>query len=157
MQQTLIAYKAQHTEKNFDDLLRLLRDALYSAQGEELAQFIRVQYPFAMIDEFQDTDAQQYHIFSKIYLHQQTTENGFIMIGDPKQAIYKFRGADIFTYFQAAEQADARFTLGTNWRSEQRLVNAVNSLFQFEQGLPFYIRKFNFCLSQLAKISQHSG
>lgn len=144
VQQTLIAYKAQHTEKNFDDLLRLLRDALYSAQGEELAQFIRVQYPFAMIDEFQDTDAQQYHIFSKIYLHQQTTENGFIMIGDPKQAIYKFRGADIFTYFQAAEQADARFTLGTNWRSEQRLVNAVNSLFQFEQGLPFLYPQIQF-------------
>ncbi|MGC6408735.1 exodeoxyribonuclease V subunit beta [Bisgaard Taxon 45] len=144
VQQALIEYKAQHTEKNFDDLLRLLREALYSAQGEELAQFIRVQYPFAMIDEFQDTDAQQYQIFAKIYLHQDATETGFIMIGDPKQAIYKFRGADIFTYFQAAEQADARFTLGTNWRSAQRLVKAINGLFQFEQGVPFLYPQIQF-------------
>ncbi|WP_424407814.1 exodeoxyribonuclease V subunit beta [Pasteurella sp. PK-2025] len=144
VQQLLIQYKLDHPEKNFDDLLRLLKEALYADQGEELAQFIRLQYPFAMIDEFQDTDAQQYQIFSKIYVEQTATPTGFIMIGDPKQAIYKFRGADIFTYFQAAEQAQARFTLGTNWRSEQRLVSSVNALFDFQDPHPFLYDQIQF-------------
>ncbi|AKD37363.1 exodeoxyribonuclease V subunit beta [Pasteurella multocida subsp. multocida OH4807] len=144
VQQKLIEYKQHHVEKNFDDLLRLLKQALYTEQGEELAQFIRLQYPFAMIDEFQDTDAQQYQIFSKIYIHPTPLESGFIMIGDPKQAIYKFRGADIFTYFKAAEQANARFTLGTNWRSEQHLVKVVNGLFDFSDNLPFLYQQIQF-------------
>lgn len=145
VQQKLIDYKLNHTQKNFDDLLRLLKQALYSTQGDELAQFIRLQYPFAMIDEFQDTDVQQYHIFAKIYIHQHPVENGFIMIGDPKQAIYKFRGADIFTYFKAARQADMRFTLGVNWRSEQSLVKCINALFDFQSdSLPFLYPQIQF-------------
>ncbi|WP_101775125.1 exodeoxyribonuclease V subunit beta [Pasteurella oralis] len=144
VQQKLLEHKLNHAQKNFDDLLRLLKQALYSVQGEELAQFIRLQYPFAMIDEFQDTDAQQYQIFAKIYIHSMPVENGFIMIGDPKQAIYKFRGADIFTYFKAAQQADAHFTLGTNWRSEQSLVKSINTLFHFQSGLPFVYPQIQF-------------
>ena len=83
-----------------------------------------------MIDEFQDTDAVQYQIFSKIYVEQSQldsqSDKGFIMIGDPKQAIYKFRGADIFTYFQAARQAEHCFNLDKNYRSEQNVVACVN-------------------------------
>ncbi len=67
LQQKLLDYKLNHQEKSFDDLLRLLCEALQDAQGDELAEMIRFQYPFAMIDEFQDTDSQQYAIFSKIY------------------------------------------------------------------------------------------
>lgn len=126
----LAAYKQQHPEKSFDDLLRLLKNALRSEQGEQLATFIRHQYPFAMIDEFQDTDEQQYQIFSSIYVNQ--PDCGFMMIGDPKQAIYQFRGADIFTYLKAAEDAgQTRFTLSKNYRSDHRLIRAVNELFDF--------------------------
>ncbi|MGQ0286263.1 exodeoxyribonuclease V subunit beta [Pasteurellaceae bacterium 22721_9_1] len=133
-------YKQDHKEKSFDDLLRLLRDALMSTQGDELAQRIRSQYPFAMIDEFQDTDSRQYQIFKKIYQHQSDT--GFIMIGDPKQAIYKFRGADIFTYLNASKQAK-RFTLERNYRSTEPLVRAINHLFNFTPK-PFLYSEIEF-------------
>ncbi|OOF42876.1 exodeoxyribonuclease V subunit beta [Rodentibacter rarus] len=143
IQQKLLEYKHNHPEKSFDDLLRLLYEALQSEQGDQLAEMIRFQYPFAMIDEFQDTDAQQYGIFSKIYRENQGDNTGFIMIGDPKQAIYRFRGADIFTYLKAAEQADERFNLMKNYRSEQRLVQGVNQLFHFPQS-PFIYDNIEF-------------
>ncbi|HBO37827.1 MAG TPA: exodeoxyribonuclease V subunit beta, partial [Pasteurellaceae bacterium] len=142
--QALLAYKMEHSEKNFDDLLRLLDEALHSEQGDELAQLIRYQYPFAMIDEFQDTDAQQYRIFSKIYVEAENQDTGFIMIGDPKQAIYKFRGADIFTYLRAAKQAEKRFTLSKNYRSEKSLVDSLNALFKFTEHAPFLYQEIEF-------------
>lgn len=147
VQQKLLAYKNQHKEKGFDDLLRLLHQALYGEQGETLAQSLRHQYPFAMIDEFQDTDRQQYEIFDKLYVStpkHHKLHSGFIMIGDPKQAIYKFRGADIFTYLSAADKAEVRLTLDKNWRSEQSLVEGVNGLFDFSQGEPFLYSKIPF-------------
>ncbi|KKN38437.1 hypothetical protein LCGC14_0753510, partial [marine sediment metagenome] len=111
-----------------DDLLTNLHSALNNEQGDVLAQKIAQLFPVAMIDEFQDTDPIQYGIFSKIYGQQNTT---LAMIGDPKQAIYGFRGADIFTYIGAKEavQTDQQFTLGTNFRSSTDIVNSVNSLF----------------------------
>lgn len=141
----LFTYKLNHSEKGFNDLLRLVKETLYSSQGIEFAKLIRHQYPFAMIDEFQDTDIQQYQIFSKIYISQETSavENGFIMIGDPKQSIYKFRGADIFTYFNASEQAAYRFTLEENWRSGQDLIDSVNRLFDFKPH-PFLYENIHF-------------
>ncbi|OOF37485.1 exodeoxyribonuclease V subunit beta [Rodentibacter heidelbergensis] len=143
IQQKLLEYKHNHPEKSFDDLLRLLYEALHNEQGAQLAEMIRFQYPFAMIDEFQDTDALQYGIFSKIYQDNQWNHTGFIMIGDPKQAIYRFRGADIFTYLKAAKQADERFNLMKNYRSEQRLVQGVNQLFNFPQS-PFIYDNIGF-------------
>ncbi|MCW9718255.1 exodeoxyribonuclease V subunit beta [Avibacterium sp. 21-599] len=142
-------YKNQHIQKGFDDLLRLVREGLYGENGQELAALIRNQYPFAMIDEFQDTDAQQYQIFSKIYIENppeqsQPTPSGFIMIGDPKQSIYKFRGADIFTYFKASQQANQRFTLKENWRSTAALIQSVNGIFDFEQPAPFLFDEIQF-------------
>ncbi len=97
-----------------------------------------------MIDEFQDTDALQYQIFSKIYHNETASGNvGFMMIGDPKQAIYRFRGADIFTYLKAAEEASQRFNLGINYRSSQPLVEGVNRLFDFKND-PLFIKILNF-------------
>lgn len=129
----LIEYKQNHPEKGFNDLLRLLNEALHAVHGEQLAEFIRQQYPFAMIDEFQDTDEEQYQIFSRIYVNQ--PDCGFMMIGDPKQAIYQFRGADIFTYLKAAEDAkEQRFTLNKNYRSTPELIHAVNQLLDFDQA-----------------------
>ncbi|ABR74546.1 exodeoxyribonuclease V subunit beta [Actinobacillus succinogenes] len=130
LNERLSAYKRHHPEKSFDDLLRLLKNALQSERGEQLATFIRHQYPFAMVDEFQDTDEQQYQIFSAIYVNR--PDCGFMMIGDPKQAIYQFRGADIFTYLKAAKDAEQeRFTLSKNYRSDGSLIRAVNGLFDF--------------------------
>lgn len=143
LQQKLLDYKLNHQEKSFDDLLRLLCEALQGAQGDELAEMIRFQYPFAMIDEFQDTDSQQYAIFSKIYRDNPEKNTGFIMIGDPKQAIYRFRGADIFTYLKASEEAQSRFELTKNYRSEKHLVDGVNALFDFPQS-PFIYQNINF-------------
>ena len=144
IQKKLLEYKANHPEKSFDDLLRLLKEALYGEGGEQLAELIRFQYPFAMIDEFQDTDALQYQIFSKIYHNETASGNvGFMMIGDPKQAIYRFRGADIFTYLKAAKEANERFNLGTNYRSSQPLVEGVNRLFDFKNA-PFIYKNIEF-------------
>ena len=118
---------------NPDDLLRLLANALNGSHGASLAEHIRRQYPFAMIDEFQDTDSLQYEIFNQVYHTQEGIEasSGLYMIGDPKQAIYSFRGADIFTYLQAGKSLDenSRFTLNKNWRSHSDLVSATNELF----------------------------
>ena len=144
IQKKLLEYKANHPEKSFDDLLRLLKEALHGEGGEKLAELIRFQYPFAMIDEFQDTDALQYQIFSKIYRNESASGNvGFMMIGDPKQAIYRFRGADIFTYLKAAKEANERFNLGTNYRSSQPLVEGVNRLFDFKNS-PFIYENIEF-------------
>ena len=143
LQQKLLDYKLNHQEKSFDDLLRLFCEALQGAQGDELAEMIRFQYPFAMIDEFQDTDSQQYAIFSKIYRDNPEKNTGFIMIGDPKQAIYRFRGADIFTYLKASDEAQSRFELTKNYRSEKHLVDGVNALFDFPQS-PFIYQNINF-------------
>lgn len=126
----------------FDDLLLDLDRALQSDLGERLAAQIRQQYRVAMIDEFQDTDPQQYRIFSKLYAGQ--PELGLLMIGDPKQAIYGFRGADIFTYMQARQAVTDHYTLGTNYRSTKPLVSATNALFArakapfiYDQQIPF--------------------
>ncbi len=143
LQQKLLDYKLNHQEKSFDDLLRLFCEALQGPQGNELAEMIRFQYPFAMIDEFQDTDSQQYAIFSKIYRDNPEKNTGFIMIGDPKQAIYRFRGADIFTYLKASDEAQSRFELTKNYRSERHLVDGVNALFDFPQS-PFIYQNINF-------------
>ena len=133
-----------------DDLLRLLDNALQRPTGDALASRIRTLYPVALIDEFQDTDPLQYRIFSRIYPQQapdgEALQWGMSAIGDPKQAIYAFRGADIFTYIGARRSLPAEriFTLDTNWRSHSRLVAAVNYLFQqhpapfvFDQDIPF--------------------
>jgi exodeoxyribonuclease V beta subunit len=136
--------KRQRQVLSFDDLLRLVDEALTGAGGPALASAIRERYPAALIDEFQDTDPLQYRIFQRIY--HQRDESGLFLIGDPKQAIYSFRGADIFTYMQAKNDAGAQrtYTLGTNWRSATRLVAAVNHLFSTAQRPFVYDRHIPF-------------
>ncbi|MGB1296807.1 MAG: exodeoxyribonuclease V subunit beta [Psychrobium sp.] len=135
------AHKKQQSLMSFDDLLVNLSEALdanKSAQAQALALKIRQQYPLAMIDEFQDTDLMQYQIFSTIYAQQAAA--GLLMIGDPKQAIYSFRGADIFTYIKARNAVENHYTLGTNYRSTPAMVNATNALFSQAQA-PFIYRE----------------
>ncbi|WAM45383.1 exodeoxyribonuclease V subunit beta [Edwardsiella piscicida] len=123
--------KRRRAELGFDDLLTRLDQALGGAGGEALAATIRQRYPVAMIDEFQDTDPLQYRIFQRIYAADDArpSETALLLIGDPKQAIYAFRGADIFTYLRARAAVDACYTLETNWRSTPGVVQAVNALF----------------------------
>lgn len=113
------------------DLLVRLEQALGSERGERLAAAIRAQFPVALVDESQDTDPLQYRIFDTIYrVRGSDPETGFFMIGDPKQAIYGFRGADIYTYLIAREDTAGRhYTLDTNYRSCAGLVEGVNALF----------------------------
>ena len=114
----------------YDDLLRRLDQALAGDGSEALAAGVRDRYPVALIDEFQDTDPQQYRIFRRLYGDR--PDCGLFLIGDPKQAIYAFRGADIFTYMQARDdsaRAGRRYGLTVNRRSGSRLIEAVNCLF----------------------------
>ncbi len=126
---------------SFDDLLRRLHDSLMGSKGAFLAKTIAQKYPAALIDEFQDTDPLQFDIFTTIYRH----DSLLFLIGDPKQAIYSFRGADIFTYMHAAAATDsnAHHTLGVNYRSNQGLVKAVNTLFSQAQA-PFLFNEIAF-------------
>ena len=136
--------KSQARQLAFDDLLASLHRALAGDAGPVLAAALRDRYPVALIDEFQDTDPLQYAIFDRIYAAD--PDCGLFMIGDPKQAIYAFRGADIFTYLQARDDTDpaGRYTLGTNYRSASRVVAAVNAVFAaraepflLEEGIDF--------------------
>jgi len=130
--QRLESEKQKRSEMGFDDLLTRLDDALHGPRGEQLAATIRRQFPVALIDEFQDTDPVQYRIFNRVY---QVSDNDphtcMLMIGDPKQAIYGFRGADIHTYLEARKGAQERtYTLGRNFRSAESMVEAVNRVFE---------------------------
>lgn len=128
----------QRSEMSFDDLLRQLAQALASEGGERLAERIRTQFPVAMIDEFQDTDPVQYSIFDRVYrVEKNCPEQALILIGDPKQAIYAFRGADIHTYLRAREATRGRhYTLDTNFRSSKAMVGAVNHVFEVAEQRP---------------------
>ncbi|MGZ5007077.1 MAG: UvrD-helicase domain-containing protein, partial [Methylobacter sp.] len=112
---------------SFDDLIDRLAEALQSEKGELLKAELQQRFEVALIDEFQDTDDSQWLIFSSLFA---ASSQYLYLIGDPKQAIYKFRGADIYSYLTAQKQAEHQFTLGKNWRSHPRLVDAVNALFQ---------------------------
>jgi len=116
----------------FDDLLSELRSALRGLGGERLAELLRQRYRFALIDEFQDTDPVQYDIFREVWHSDGDTSKrrGLVLIGDPKQAIYSFRGADVFTYLAARGDAGPRaYGLPINYRSDAGLIAAVNALF----------------------------
>jgi len=123
--------KRQRAEMGFDDMLVRLDAALQGSNGERLAEVIRRQFPVAMIDEFQDTDPLQYRIFDTLYqVEANRADCGLFMIGDPKQAIYSFRGADIHTYLRARRATFGRhYNLEKNFRSSQAMVDAVNGVF----------------------------
>ncbi len=112
--------------QSFDDLLINLREALERPGGRDLVRNIRERYHAALIDEFQDTDQVQYAIFQNIFGGGGAP---LFFIGDPKQSIYSFRGADLFAYMRASRHVDSRHTLTNNWRSEPDLVRAVNTIF----------------------------
>ncbi len=124
------ARKRELAQFDFNDLLQRLHTAVQVPDGH-LALAIRAQYPIALVDEFQDTDPWQYGTLYRIYRDPtlQGVEGALVMIGDPKQAIYSFRGADLKTYLRARRDADQIHTLTGNYRSTRALVAAVNHIF----------------------------
>ncbi|WP_153111585.1 exodeoxyribonuclease V subunit beta [Propionivibrio limicola] len=129
--QEFAAAQKRRAQIGFNDLLTELEAALNGPYGDRLAEIIRAQFPVALIDEFQDTDPVQYRIFERVYeISANRDDSGLILIGDPKQAIYAFRGADIYTYLKARTAVDGRlYTLDTNYRSTQAMVEAANHCF----------------------------
>jgi exodeoxyribonuclease V beta subunit len=129
--------KMRSHQFGFADMLERLKAALEGPNGDALRGRIAAQYPVAMVDEFQDTSPDQYAIFNLLYkVADNDPAHGLFLIGDPKQSIYGFRGADIHSYLSARRATDGRhYKLGTNFRSTKALVSAVNQLFlHAEQG-----------------------
>jgi exodeoxyribonuclease V beta subunit len=128
IRQRFMALKQKQAVMDFNDLIWLLSERLSSNKEGPLVTQLRTQYPVALVDEFQDTDPQQYTIFDTLY-PKTDPYNALFMIGDPKQAIYGFRGGDIFTYLAARSEADCHWYMDTNWRSIEPIVTGYNRLF----------------------------
>jgi len=152
-QQRVRTIKQQKRSIAYQDQLSLLLEALQGKDGAVLGQQLRERFPVAMIDEFQDTDAVQYGIFKQLYFTHE--DISLTMIGDPKQAIYSFRGGDIFTYIRAKQEPDVQhFSLLTNWRSEAALVNAVNRIFTHRPAPFIYQQAIDYAEVQVAPEKQ---
>ncbi len=126
----------QRDAQTFSMLIDNVHARLYSAAGDAaLADSLFKAFPAALIDEFQDTDRRQFEIFDRIYRNGEKQSRGtLVMIGDPKQAIYAFRGGDIAAYLRASEQVDVRYSLGVNHRSSAALITAINALYAHTGG-----------------------
>jgi exodeoxyribonuclease V beta subunit len=111
---------------SYDDILYNVFAALQSGDYPWLAASLRARFPVALIDEFQDTDPLQFSLFDTIY---GAGESPFFLVGDPKQAIYSFRNADLNTYLAAKQKTTADYTLSHNQRSSAGLIAAMNGLF----------------------------
>ncbi len=143
----------QRGQQSFNDLLNHVYLALQGQGRAVLLERLRQKYHAALIDEFQDTDILQYRIFSDVFkapAQREDKSRSLFFIGDPKQAIYAFRGADIFTYITAAKQVDQRYTLTTNWRSQAYLLTAINALFA-QHAQPFLLDDIQYHALSAAK------
>jgi exodeoxyribonuclease V beta subunit len=138
--------KRQNGWISYDDMLSQVASALHSDHCSGLIQTLRAKYKIAFVDEFQDTDPVQWQIFKRLFLDDSTgpSENLLILIGDPKQAIYSFRGADVYAYLEARNEMERLsetgganlYSLATNWRSKPELVAAFNDLFGRDEWFP---------------------
>ena len=124
----------------FDDLLLKMLDAVNRQNTGGFIRWLQQKYRAVLIDEFQDTDTIQYAVFSQVFGRG---NSNLFLIGDPKQAIYSFRGADIFAYRDASLRVTEKFNLGKNWRSEPGLVGAINTIFS-QAKHPFFFDWINF-------------
>ena len=141
-EQTLDVLKREREIQTFDDLMRGLHNALEGSRRDALVQALRGKYKAVLIDEFQDTDSVQFEIFHTLFGGE--GEIPFFAIGDPKQAIYGFRGGDIYTYLRAAAEAgERRYTLGVNYRSDPAMIQGVNGVFGRLDN-PFLFDKIGF-------------
>lgn len=131
IRQRVKAFKDQLDQLDFNDLIIQLRDALQGEQRDALRASLFEQFPVALVDEFQDTDPDQYQIFQSLYT--KTDQHFLCMIGDPKQSIYGFRGGDVFAYLGAKQNADYCWTMNTNFRSSPSVIEGYNRIFLNEE------------------------
>ncbi|QWP77771.1 exodeoxyribonuclease V subunit beta [Lysobacter sp. K5869] len=127
--QRLAELKRVRRVQSFDDLIADVATALEGPHGDALAQRLREQYAVALVDEFQDTDPRQWAIFRRVFGEAAPDGAGLFLIGDPKQAIYGFRGGDVHTYLSAAAQAEPAPPLDHNFRSRPSLLRAIAALY----------------------------
>lgn len=141
IERRLEADKRNAGQIDFDDMLSLLWHALEGESGESLVAALRRRYRYALLDEFQDTDDLQWKIFRRVFVND-SPGNVLYVVGDPKQAIYAFRGADVFTYLEAREQlVDAgagRIPLARNFRSTQNMIEALNHVLDQSAPTPLF-------------------
>jgi len=139
----LARHKRERGQWGFDDLIAGVANALQGPHREALAQALRRQYPVALVDEFQDTDARQWQIFRRLYVDPPAADDAdaaptaLMLIGDPKQAIYRFRGGDVHTYHRAGRSAASTHALDANFRSRPGVLAAIHALFARGGVTPF--------------------
>ncbi len=124
--------RARRNVRSYDDLILDLRDAIVRLSGTDRAarlDAVRERFRFVLIDEFQDTDPIQWEIFSSLFDDPAHPGTRLVLVGDPKQAIYRFRGADLDAYATAVRSAGRTRSLGTNWRSDPVVLAALEKLF----------------------------
>ncbi|NNC22898.1 exodeoxyribonuclease V subunit beta [Salinisphaera sp. USBA-960] len=133
--------KMARQQYSYDDLITALHEALtHERTGDRLADALHARWPYALVDEFQDTDPLQYASLRRIYLERPRDYGALLLIGDPKQAIYGFRGGDIYAYLAAAKAAgEACYTLTTNFRSTQGILDVVDALYKLPGETPFVV------------------
>lgn len=130
-------YKAERGLISYDDMIRHVRDAVCSESGASLAREVGRRYRYAIIDEFQDTDVLQWDIFRSCFLESSAEAGRLILVGDPKQSIYRFRGADLNSYFRARrylvslteKRKAALYRINRNYRSSLDFIRSVNAIF----------------------------
>jgi len=123
----IAAFKYQHRVYTYDDLIERVASALQGEHGQTLVTGLRKQYKIALVDEFQDTDAHQWSIFQRVF--SRSHEPSLFLIGDPKQAIYGFRGGDVQTYLRAKAESDVAPSLDCNFRSRPCVLRAIEVLY----------------------------
>ncbi|MDR7100191.1 exodeoxyribonuclease V beta subunit [Lysobacter niabensis] len=124
------ARKQAFQQRDFDDLIDAMLAAVTDPEaGPRVCAAVRAQFPLALIDEFQDTDARQWMIFERLFGAPACGDGGLLLVGDPKQAIYRFRGGDVHTYQRARASAQVAPPLARNFRSRPCVIDAVNALF----------------------------
>ncbi|MDR1850479.1 MAG: exodeoxyribonuclease V subunit beta [Zoogloeaceae bacterium] len=140
----LAELKRRQRHFDFNDMLQNVHQALQGESGKALAERLREMYPVALIDEFQDTDPLQYAIFEAIYADE-PAGSGLFFVGDPKQAIYSFRQADLPTYFAARKTVEPEQTFGLNHnqRSVEGVLKGINALFSAQEN-PFMLEELDF-------------
>jgi exodeoxyribonuclease V beta subunit len=126
MEERLSREKSEKGLYTYDDMLEMVRNGVSDPDmGDQLIETLRDEFQYAIIDEFQDTDPKQWEIFRRIF-YESGSSNPCYLVGDPKQAIYGFRGADVRVYRQARDTVDTVLPLSTNYRSTPDLVEAYN-------------------------------
>ncbi len=138
VRQALATRLQMRGQTTFTQLIFEVHQRLSGPFGASLAERLGQAWPVALIDEFQDTDARQWSIFQRIH-QAESTQSALILIGDPKQSIYAFRGGDIHAYLAARDSVplDRQFSIRDNYRSHPALINALNGVYGLAGTLSF--------------------